>query len=309
MKKESEYPAKHRILRIMQALLDHPFGYTKKQLADIYDVHEDTIKNDFRDLKNAGFLVERDEKYRYRFVQNKPYKQLKNLLHFSEEDQALLYQAIDQIAAHSKSGEKLKQKLASLYDFRRLGHAYLRRPYLTKVDLIIQAKEEKKQVVLHDYRSSNSNVIEDRHVEPFHISPPEDTLQAFDIQKKELRHFRISRFHRVELKEENWQFEGHHYVMRTDPFRIVDDNQVSVHIRLKIGAYNELIERFPQTKGSIVESEEIDVYDFQCMVNHKFLGLTNFILGFHHQLVEIVHPESLKEHLRKEVQKINTLSF
>lgn len=304
---EKEYGTKLRLLRVMRALLENPKHYTKRQLAEVYQVTPDTITNDFEALTNAGFVVEYDEKYRYYLVEEKPFTQLKDLLHFSEEDQAILYRAIDQVAAHEKRGQRLKKKLASLYDYRRLGHAYLRKPYLTKVDLLMQDKNEKRQVILRDYSSSNSNEVRDRLVEPFHPSPPDDTLQAFDVDKQELRHFRISRITRVEMTDTPWQFEGHHNIMLTDPFRIVDSNQVMVHLRLRVGAKNELVERFPLTQSYIQEAAEEGIYDFQCMVNHRFLGLTNFILGFHHQLVEVLGPESLLDHLQEEVEKMDFL--
>ncbi len=307
MAKEAEYGTKLRMLRVMRALLEGPFRYTKRQLSDIYGVDPDTIKNDFKTFNNAGFVVRYDDKFRYGFAENKPYKQLKDLLHFSEEDQLLLMQAIDQIAPHTKRGKKLKSKLASLYDYKRLGYSYLRKPYLSKVDKLMQAKKEKRQVILQDYRSSNSNVVSNRLVEPFHPSPPDDTLQAFDAEKQSLRHFRISRITRVRLTDQNWRHENRHIVLPTDPFRIVDSNQVLVHLRLKVGAYNELTERFPLTKAYIQEASEDEIYDFQCMVNHKFLGLSNFILGFHHQLVEILEPESLIDHLREEIKKMSFL--
>ncbi len=300
----SEFGTKLRLLRILIAILENPKRYTKAKLAERYQCTESTIKRDFETLRNVGFVLQHDERYRYYFVVDKPLKQLKELLHFSEEDQAILYQAIDSLGIHDKKQDRLKKKLAALYDFRRLGHAYLRKPYLSKVDTLMQAKMEKRQVVLVDYRSSNSNTTSDRLIEPFHVSPPDDTLQAYDLDKKELRHFRISRVKRVILQEAAWVREKHHVIKRTDPFRIVDNNQVPVHLRIKVGAYNELIERFPLTKAYLEETAENEVYDFQCMVNHKFLGLTNFILGFHHQFVEVLEPDGLLEHLRKQIEKM-----
>lgn len=102
----------------------------------------------------------------------------------------------------------------------------------------------------------------------------------------------------------DWEFEQRHIVMPTDPFRIVDAKQVMVHLRMKVGAYNELTERFPTTKAYVMESAVGDVFDFQCMVNQRFLGLTNFILGNYHQLVEILEPEGLLDHLRKAVGRM-----
>jgi len=304
MTRVSEQGTKSRLLRVMTAILVSPRIYTKYALAEMTGVHEDTIKKDLETFTNAGFMVAHDKKYRYYFVEEKPYQQLKDLLHFSEEDQVLLMNAIDTIQINDEKGRKLKRKLASLYDYRRLGHAYLRKPYLNKVDLLLEAKTEEQQVILEDYRSSNSNEVSNRIVEPFHVDPPADTLQAFDVEKKQLRHYRISRIKRVKLSDNKWQYKGHHNIMRTDPFRIVDNDQVPVHLRLKIGAYNELIERFPLTKSYLLEAQEDEVYDFQCNVNHRFLGLTNFILGYHHQLVEVLEPESLLQHLNEQVAKM-----
>lgn len=297
----AEYGTKVRLLRIMRALIDHPFGYTKRQLALRYDVHPDTIKNDIEAIRNAGFEIIPDDQYRYAFRMDRTYHELKDILFFSEQDQALLMKAIDQVDPHGKRGQRLKRKLDSFYDYHKLGLLTLRRPYLNKIDSLEKAKKEKRVVILENYHSSNSGRISHRRVEPFHPSPPDDTLQAYDLDQQQLRHFRISRIERVHLSEDHWQYQGHHRVLSTDPFRIVDNQQVQVHLRFRVGAYNELIERFPPTRSYIQPDAERDVYDFQAKVNHRFLGLSNFILGFHHQVIEILEPDSLIEHLHQEI--------
>lgn len=301
MAKSSEFGTRVRVVHVLRSIIERPYHHTKRALAERHGVSVDTISGDFHAITTAGFTLQPDEKNRYAFVLDKPHQQLKDLLHFSEEDQTLLHQAIDNLPGTTERHQNLKKKLSALYDFRRLGHAYLRKPYLSKVDLLLQAKDEKRQALLIDYRSSNSNAISSRLVEPFHVSPAEDTLQTFDVEKQALRHFRISRFTRVQLTDTPWHYEGHHNILLTDPFRIVSNDQVNIHLRLGVGAYNELVERFPLTKGHIEESEIPGVYDFQCKVNRQFLGLSNFILGFYHQQIEVVEPEALKAHLRKEV--------
>ncbi len=307
--KEKEYSYRTRLMRIVRALIERPYGYTKRDLAEIYNTHLDSISGDFTAIRNAGFTLKHDKRYRYAFALEKPYKTLKDLLHFSEEDQVLLHDAIDQIAPNDERGRNLKKKLASLYDYKRLGHSYLRKPYLAKVDILTKAKDQKRQVILQDYRSSNSNLISNRQVEPFHIEPADDTFQSFDIGKKEIRHFRISRIRKVQLLDTPWQHEGHHNIMRADPFRIVDNRHVMVHITLSVAGYNELISRYPRTKAYIEESQEDEIYDFQCKVNHRFLGLSNFILGNYRQVVEIIHPESLTRHLDNEINAIKSHFF
>ncbi len=304
MPKEAEYGTRVRLMRIFRAILDSPYRYTRQELASRYNVSTDTISGDLNAFEAGGFIKTRDKRHRYAFKEDKPLKQLKDLLHFSEEDQALLYEAIDNLPGGTARHQQLKNKLNSLYDYHRLGYSYLRKPHLTKVDLLLQAQREKRCVHLLGYRSSNSNTISDRLVEPFHVSPPDDTLQTYDVDKKMLRHFRISRITRVQLSDAPWQYEGHHNIMRTDPFRIVDNHQEMVHLRLSVSAYNELIERYPLAKSYIEETEDPNVFDFQCMVNHSFFGLSNFILSFQQQQIEVLEPEVLKEHLRKVVREM-----
>jgi len=300
-----ENSPKVRLLRLMRALLDRPYAYTQRTLAELYQVSPATIKRDLDELRNAGFVLAQDERYRYAFQESQPLKQLKDLLHFSAEDQALLDQAIDQVAPTSSPRAKLlRKKLGSLYDFRKLGHSYLRKPYLTKVDALLKAQAEKRQVILEHYRSSNSNAVSHRRVEPFHPSPSDDTVHTFDVEKQALRHFRISRFTRVRLLDDPWHYENHHVIRATDPFRIVDEQQVMVHLRFSVGAYNELLERYPMTRNCIEEAEEPGYYDFQGKVNHRFLGLTNFILGNYHQEVEVLAPDGLLNKLREMVAQM-----
>lgn len=301
MPKDTEYGTKIRLLRIMRAIVERPYGYTKQHFAKEYGVHEDTVKGDFEAFVNAGFEMDRDGKGRYAFKVDKPLKKMRELLYFSEEERVLLHDAVHNLRTTPEKQEQLIQKLHSLYDYSRLGFAYLRKPHLAKVDLLEHAKAEKKQVVLEGYRSSNSNTVADRVVEPYHISPVDDTLQSFDAEKRIPRHFRISRIARVRLLERPWQFEGHHNIQRTDPFRIVNNDQVNVHLRLSVGAYNELIERYPTTKSYIEETADPNYFDFQSMVNQNFYGLTNFILGFYHLDIQVITPDSLREHLRREV--------
>ena len=174
-----------RILQLLRTLVEQPRYFTARQFAQRYGVSPDTIKSDLRVMESSGFVPRFDSRFRYYLEEEKPLKQLKSLLHFTEEDQLLLYQAIDYLSPHTKSGALLKEKLGSLYDYSRLGTSYLRKPYLRKVDLLLQAKEDKKQVLLHGYRSGNSNVISNRLVEPFHPSPPDDILHAWDVEKSD----------------------------------------------------------------------------------------------------------------------------
>jgi predicted DNA-binding transcriptional regulator YafY len=326
--KEHEHGTKQRIIRLFKAIQEQPFRYTRKELADLMGVHPDTIKHDIEIIKNVGYDLDYDKRsFRYGFAQDQPFEELKELLALNEGEQLHLLQALKSMQPESKAIKQLVERLSASFGLQaQLDSGYgearlsqeeermaeysprpeqLRRPYLTKFQLLEQARQQKVQVVLVGYRSSNSNEVRDRMVEPFHAKMEDDTVQAYDVEKKKLRHFLLSRILRIQMTDQPWQYEHKHHKQATDPFRIVDDKQELVHLRLKVGAYNELVERFPLTKAYIQEDgADEHIYDFQCSVNHKFYGLTNFILGFHHQIVEVIGPERLKAHLRKEVGRM-----
>jgi predicted DNA-binding transcriptional regulator YafY len=307
MQKFNDTSPNIRLLKILRAMIERPFGYTKQDWAYEYNVHKDTIKKDIDDIRNAGFEVNHDKKYRYGIGQDKVLEHLKELLFFSENEQDFLLSALDRMNTADKRQERVRKKLETIYDISKLGSSMISKPFLTKVSLLEKAKAEKSLVKLVGYRSTNSSEIADRLVEPFHISPKEDMLHSFDVERKEIRHFRLSRIERVENIAAVWSNEGKHHVKATDPFRIVDDKQVNVHIRLRVGGYNELTERFPLTMSYLrAAADEAGIFDLECKVNHRFFGLSNFILGYHEHIVEIVEPEKLIEHVN---QASATLKF
>lgn len=307
MNKFNDNSPKYRLLAILKILIESPYQYTKKTLATKYNVEADTIKKDFEELRDADFDVQYDEKYRYAIVPNKQLEHLEEMLFFTESEKDILVEALANNAkASEKRTKRMQEKLNTIYDVSKLGSSLFSRTFLAKANLLEQAKQQKKVVKLINYRSTNSSEVNNRLVEPFLVSVKEDILHAFDVEKKAIRHYRISRIERVELQETDWQYETQHYVTATDPFRIVNDHKVRVHIRLKVGGYNELLERFPLTQAYLQPSaDEQGIYDFECKVNEKFFGLTNFILGYHEHIVEIVEPESLIEHIRRHIAEIN----
>jgi predicted DNA-binding transcriptional regulator YafY len=177
--------------------------------------------------------------------------------------------------------------------------------FLDKASLLEQAKQQKRVVRLINYRSTNSADISTRTVEAFMVSTKEDILHCFDLDRGEIRHFRVSRVERVEVLTTLWAHETRHVVTATDPFRIANNRQVHVHIKLRVGGYNELTERFPLTQVYLKPANEAGVFDFECKVNEQFYGLTNFILGYHEHIVEIVEPDRLIAHIQTHVKKIN----
>ena len=61
------------------------------------------------------------------------------------------------------------------------------------VSWLHRACQMKKCVVLHNYHSSNSGDINDRHIEPYKVLPEDNLVLGFDIDKKACRVYNINR--------------------------------------------------------------------------------------------------------------------
>ena len=301
------YAYKTRILRLLLLLLEAPYHYTRKELAARMEVSPDAIKHDLQSIRDAGLVVLYDKQYRYALAEDRSSRKLKELLILSEEERMLLLDTLEKVAPDGLAARRLRHKLEALFTVGQLGKLILRRPYLSKVETLQRAIERRRCVLLERYRSLSSNRTRDRKVEAFHFDAGEDVVQAFDPERGEVRVFRISRCERIRLTDEPWQHENRHLILATDPFRVADPKQLPVHLTLTTGGYNLMVEQFPLTRAWLQPAAEPEQYDLQCQVNHRFLGLTNFILGNHAHVLAIHDPPELIEHLRQEVARMHFL--
>lgn len=295
---------RERILRVLVKLLAHPYRYTRKDLAaEFNEGNIEAINGDIRELKNADIGFEQEEKppYRLAIVPDRRLKELKHLMPLTDEERARISGILNRELS-TKAARYLNNKLASLYDFQKLGLRSLRRPALEKIDQLEAAKKQEQQVILKNYHS-NSNTIKDRRIEPFFLDPELDTLQAYDVDRKTTRHFKLSRIERVLLTDDHWQHQEEHQYKYTDVFRIADNEQETVQLLLNVQAFNALVEAYPKARAEISPGAKPLTFEFQSKVNSQFLGLINFIMGNADQ-VEVLHPEQLRHKVREEAQKI-----
>lgn len=298
---------KERFGRLILLLVQQPFRYKRKEIADKLNVSPSTIDRDLTALTNIGLETTYNKEYRYGFVQDKAYDELKNLLHFTETEQDFLVQAIDnfnQFNEKDKTAKRVKRKLKSLYDFRKLGLDVLREPHLQMIDLLEKAKRNKMQIVLKNYYSSNSNTVRDRLVEPLHVSPFDDMVYAYDVAKEKIIHFRMTRIGGIDELRTPATYKQTYSLGDADPFYIVSKEKIRVRLEFGVGAYNELVLRFPLAKRHVRTYASGDRFELQCEVNPNFYGITNFILNAHHDKVIVHEPVELLEHLQEKLKEL-----
>ncbi len=296
---------RERCIRVLLKVLADPYRYTISELSQQLDqASQEGVKSDLGALKACGLTVEykiRDG-YRYAILPDAGFRELTYLQPLSAADRAKISRALDYLS--SKDNIYLQRKLESLYDFQQLGLRALRRPALDRIDRLETARKQRRLAVLENYRS-NSGTVRDREVEPFFVDAELDTLQAYDVEEESTRHFLLSRIDRVRILDLPWSHEEDHRFQKTDVFRIANNRQVLVQLKLDVYAYNALVGAYPKALSEIEPGGQPLTYEFQSMVNEDFVGLSNFILGnAAMSAIEIVGPDRLRTHIQTLAQRI-----
>ena len=104
----------------MLIMLGNPFGRTKKGLAEHFQLSEKTIGRYINTFKDVGFIVEKKGGYWRINKEESNYKDLSQLLHFSQEESFVLRRAIEELNTTDTIKEELTHKLYSLYNYDRV---------------------------------------------------------------------------------------------------------------------------------------------------------------------------------------------
>lgn len=293
-----------RIIQLFMRILNNPRLYSRPELAKYFNTSQKVINEDTDIINSIPEINLCYQKHPYKcYIEpNNKYSALQKFTPLNEEDKYHLQRLLNGMGNLSLA-EQLRTKIEGLYDFQQLGFRQLRHPAIERINRLEGAKQQKKQVILKNYRSNNSNKIKDRVVEPFLINPELDTLQALNVDDRIAKHFRLSRIERVEITSQDWQFETKHQPKLTDIFRIANNQQIQVTLRLQVRAYNMLIESFPLAKNYLDPDSKENHFIFQAPVNEDFFGLLPFILSNSH-FIEVLSPERLKVNIRQAAQQI-----
>jgi predicted DNA-binding transcriptional regulator YafY len=95
-------------------------GYSKKQIADKFQISERTVYRYLETFRQAGLVLDLQNGY-YRIDRNNSeFKDISQLLHFSKEEGYILSKAIHAIDDNHVIKSNLVKKLYALYDFDRV---------------------------------------------------------------------------------------------------------------------------------------------------------------------------------------------
>lgn len=296
-------PKTETILRMLM-LLSGGNRYTVSELSTRFARSKRTIYRNLDTIENAGFVLDRTQGSYALSLCPEETKRLHHLFHFSEEEAYILYQALEMVKGGTSVKEQLVRKLNALYDFRALSNLS-QKPELEIIHTIDEAIRTNKQVNLHSYRSSHSETIADRIVEPFEFLPEYSAVWCFDLQDQTCKQFKISRIDHVSILSSNWKNQTLHRVPFTDAFRMsAFESLTTVEAELSLKAANLLREEYPLAEKYLYKSTDslsiiykltIPVAGYHC--------IGRFALGLPRE-VKAIGPEEFKNYLRETQKKI-----
>jgi proteasome accessory factor C len=277
-------------------------GNVMYSVAEIADKKEISLRSTYRyieTIENAGFVFSRNGTRIKIDKENSHGKMLDDLLHFSKEEAFILSRAIYTIDDDNQVKGNLIKKLYSLYDFKRVANTIIKKEQSQNVHLLLDAIENKKQVVLIEYQSANSQSIRDRVVEPIEFTINYTSIWCHDIESNSTKIFKTSRIKTVEISSISCCHQNDYKVGYLDIFRFSGQIKLSVKLKLNLRAKNLLTEEYPLSETFIVPENE-NCYLFDGWVC-AWEGIARFVMGLPGD-VEIIDTPQLNDFIKENVK-------
>ena len=295
-----DQPKIERLLRLMKMLTGN-VSYTISDLSDRLDMSVRTIYRYIDTFREAGFIVKKKDDV-FRLDKSSPYfKDISQLIHFTEEEAYILKSAIESIDETNLLKQNLKKKLYTVYDYKILADTVVHGKDAKNVNILIEAIENERQVQLCNYSSAHSKTIRNRLVEPFEFTTNYIQMWAYDVEDRTNKLFKIKRIEDVQLLPQTWQYTVEHKSGNIDIFRISNFKTIPVKLKLNLRAANLLTEEYPLSEKYLtkVSNEEWILETQVC----SFEGVGRFIMSLL-QDIEILEPKELKIFIQKKLQFI-----
>ena len=294
-----DQPKIERLLRLMKMLTAN-VTYSVDEIAERLDMSRRTIYRYIDTFRDAGFVIKKSGDCIRLDKESPHFKDISQLVHFTEEEAAILKSAIENIDDTNLLKQNLKRKLYSVYDNKLLANTVVKGKNASNVHSLLDAIEQKQQVILHRYQSGHGGKVSDRRVEPFAFTTNYVQVWCFDLADHSCKLFKTSRIGSVEILGEGWQHEEAHKEAFIDIFRMNGKERTRVQLELGMMAYNLLIEEYPLAERDIRPLDDSRwLLDTEVASMH---GVGRFVAGLLDDIRIIDSPE-LQAHIDNYLQR------
>ena len=286
-----DQPKIERMLRLMKMLTAN-VEYSVDDIAARLDMSRRTIYRYIDTFRDAGFVIKKSGQCIRLDKESPHFKDISQLVHFTEEEAVILRRAIESIDDTNTLKMNLKRKLYSVYDSKTLADTVVKGHNAGNIHSLIEAIENRRQVVLRNYHSAHS--IRDRKVEPFGFTTNYVNVWCYDTEDGKCKIFKTARIDGVEILDDVWQHESEHEEGFIDIFRMIGSARIHVRLELGLLSRNLLLEEYPLAEEYVSQIAperwllETDVANLH--------GVGRFIAGLLDD-IRIIEPHGLKTYL------------
>lgn len=292
-----DQPKLERLLRLMKMLTGN-VSYSINDLSDKVNMSVRTVYRYIDTFREAGFVIKKRGDFIRIDKSSQYFKDISQLIHFTEEEACILKSAIESIDENNLLKQNLKKKLYTVYDYKILAQTTVHTKDSHNVNKLIEAIENKQQVILHNYRSANSKVIRNRKVEVFAFTTNYIQIWAYDMEKKKNKLFKVKRIEKVEILPLSWQYENEHQSGYIDIFRISSFNQYFIKLRLGLLSMSLLTEEYPLSEQYLTKISDNEWILETNVCSYE--GIGRFVTGLLHD-IEILESDDFKEYMKKRI--------
>ena len=297
-----DQPKIERVLRLMK-MMTSGNRYSVEELAERLDTSYRSIYRYIDTFKEVGFVVHKEEGGVYRLGKESPYfKDISQLIHFTDEEAHIVNQLIGALDDTNTLKQNLRRKLSSVYNCTSLANSIVKGKNAENVNRIIEAIEEHRQVILHDYSSSHTGSKRDRLVEPIAFTTNYVQIWCYDTSDNKTKLFNTARIGEVEILDTEWQHQAEHRCGQIDIFRNMGFEQMRVQLRLGVMSHNLLTEEYPRAERDLTQIDD-NRWLLDTMVCN-YAGIGRFVMGLIED-IEIIDSPDFVAYLRQKSELIS----
>jgi predicted DNA-binding transcriptional regulator YafY len=295
-----DQPKLERLLRLMKMLTANN-SLTVDEIADKLVISSRSVYRYIDTFRTAGFVIKKVDNY-IKLDKSSPYfKDISELIHFTEEEAYILKSAIENIDENNLLKQNLKKKLYTVYDYNILAETIVSGKNGRNVQQLVQAIENKNLVILKNYSSAHGNDIRDRKVEAYAFTTNYVQVWCYCPDENKNKLFKVSRIGSVEILPETWQYETNHQSGYIDVFRMNSNETKRIKLKLGLRAANLLMEEFPLASKYLTKISDNEwLFDTEVC---SFDGVGRFVIGLL-DAIEIVESPELEKYIASHLKNI-----
>jgi proteasome accessory factor C len=255
-----------------------------------------TVYRDFQTLASLGFSVETlDDKY---FIADTE-GSLSGVKDLSQEEVVLIQDALMTYAPSNPLRNNILQKLIVADDLKPLADTLVRQQDIENIARLAEAIRLNRRAILRGYQSTQGERLSDRIVEPKRFLKEYQKVDCCEVETVKIKTFNIERIGSIEILPDAQSLNPDYEKM--DIFGQAGFEENAVVLRLTKRAKLILEKESPDAR-QYIRDDGGGKYLLRTFYT-RYEGVTRYILSLPGE-IEIIHTETLRQHLNGELAKL-----